>query len=817
MPSPTTSPAPEADARLGLLREQIAQAVAEQLCRADIDWDALELLGQPALRIEATLHDATSATAPPQTRRQRQAQPLPVLSHVIDLTEVVTHRSAASTPRTREQDINGNDSNALQPGSIPDKQVAGTIVPARAARQPVRDLAADSPSLRPGTPHANEISGTSGREPSLTTDQDADADEDVTENDTGVDDRHQENNPRKAISGLRPSRAPIQLVEDANTQRQMQVGDKSFPKRRKIEPAGYALKPSTLDKLIVGIWEQIHSTTTLNPQDLLGHVSSTPASDESGKGIAGRPTPAPTGEANAIQNPPSSLEIASLSMPGLSAHSNGNLGQAGQQSFSHKNIFCRRVTQASRTCRSIEVIVQARWIEHFEAHIEASKATSPSLSDTKHRKAALIEACHDFGWSEKELRNKMAVWRGYKEIKDAGGWSALVFAGMGIYRFCKYRIGFDKDSLQRLRNLRPALEVAADTMHPHWRQLLTVVDLPTQPMYTGHRHDWVVFPDGSVPVPLHTTYLQWDVNFNYKHIDESVVDEQQWGGDDPRWAPPMTMIRADATTQLPHSGGFAPGPESSLLATVSMPVCTVCDKEQSDDPRLNACMCFPSLFGCANPAPSPVQVFRTKERSNGLLALCAFERGSLVGEFVGLVTKGLENVDVMEGCTSPVQYSQGLSSASLSTSSYSPSPAGIPGGMRSPSRAGFPPPSLLSSTSSLSSSSKTSFIAHHHHGHHQRQQHHHYSQHQNKQQPGVRYQIWQGRQGNFTRFVNHSCNANAQYQTFTWLGTQRIILVSKGIEAGTEITVDYSDKYWKGLDKKCLCGEKSCRYRRGGS
>jgi hypothetical protein len=30
-----------------------------------------------------------------------------------------------------------------------------------------------------------------------------------------------------------------------------------------------------------------------------------------------------------------------------------------------------------------------------------------------------------------------------------------------------------------------------------------------------------------------------------------------------------------------------------------------------------------------------------------------------------------------------------------------------------------------------------------------------------------------------------------------WAGTQRIVLVSKGIEAGDEITVDYSDTYWK--------------------
>lgn len=707
----------------------------------------------------------------------------------------MTARPTAPTPRAVDHD----------------KHVAGTIVPSKTTRQPALGEPVVSVPPEMDTPLAMV--------------QDANADEegpgDDEEADDDDDDDSQDNNPRKAISGLRPSRAPVQLIEDANTQRQMQVGDKSFPKRRKVEPTGYALKPSTLDKLIVGIWEQIHSTTTLDPQDLLSQFVSTSAIEEPVKASAAATSPAdyssqaPASGTSDVAGPSSHLAVAPLSMTGLSTHKASNLGPAKPMPFSHNNIFCRRVTQASRTCRSIEVIVQARWVEHFEAHIDANKLTNPAMSDTKHRKAALVEACHDFGWTEKELRNKIAVWRGYKEIKDAGGWSALVFAGMGIYRFCKYRIGFDKDSLQRLRNLRPALEVAADTMHPNWRQLLAVVDLPIQPAYNGHRHDWVVFPDGSDPVPLFTTYLQWDVNFSYKHIDESVVDEQQWGGDDPRWAPPATMKRADTITGASRGGDVVPGIDSGAAATVSMPVCTVCDKEQSDDPRLNACMCFPSLFGCANPAPSPVQVFRTKGRSNGLLALCAFERGSPVGEFVGVVTKGLENVDVMEGCTSPAQYTQGSASGSASMSSYTTSAGSSSGGTRSPSRAGFHPPSLLSSTSSLSSSSKSSFIAHHHHNHQQRAQYHHYGQQQSKQQAGVRYQIWQGRQGNFTRFVNHSCNANAQYQTFTWLGTQRIILVSKGIEAGSEVTVDYSDKYWKGLDKKCLCGEKSCRYRGG--
>ena len=59
------------------------------------------------------------------------------------------------------------------------------------------------------------------------------------------------------------------------------------------------------------------------------------------------------------------------------------------------------------------------------------------------------------------------------------------------------------------------------------------------------------------------------------------------------------------------------------------------------------------------------------------------------------------------------------------------------------------------------------------------------------------YQIWQGKQGNHTRFVNHSCEPNSQYERFVWLGKQRTVLVSKGIEAGEEVTVDYGHTYWE--------------------
>lgn len=74
------------------------------------------------------------------------------------------------------------------------------------------------------------------------------------------------------------------------------------------------------------------------------------------------------------------------------------------------------------------------------------------------------------------------------------------------------------------------------------------------------------------------------------------------------------------------------------------------------------------------------------------------------------------------------------------------------------------------------------------------------------------YQIFQGRMGNFTRFINHSCRPNSQFQKFIWRGRERIITISRGVPAGSEITVDYSDYYWRQLNKNCLCGEPGCRF-----
>ncbi|KAJ9650988.1 hypothetical protein H2201_009291, partial [Coniosporium apollinis] len=236
---------------------------------------------------------------------------------------------------------------------------------------------------------------------------------------------------------------------------------------------------------------------------------------------------------------------------------------------------------------------------------------------------ALKEACEDFGWTEKELRNKMAVWRGYQEIKEAGGWVSLVFAGIGLYRFCKYRIGFSKEAMQRLQSLRRRFEVAADTLHPHWRELLSIIGEPSERVYDGHPHDWVV-SEKNEPIPLRQTYLQWDPNFTFKHLEESVIDEDAWG---PLWDPRR------------------PTPAATGVATSGAYICDVCGERQEDDPKGNYCRCFPALYGCIRKA-CPVQVFRTANgRNNGLEACLPFPRGTAIGEFTGLLTRHLTNTD----------------------------------------------------------------------------------------------------------------------------------------------------------------------------
>ncbi|KIW42966.1 hypothetical protein, variant [Exophiala oligosperma] len=486
---------------------------------------------------------------------------------------------------------------------------------------------------------------------------------------------------RKVVGGLRLARSapPTRVASpERETSRRLTSNFRHFPKRN-AQTTIYKQQMSPFERLIVGIWEQIHGTPELNPSDWVDLL-------------------------HQVNQPGATTSIWDVDSRHGIPDSRSILGDGN---FRRMNVCCRRITQASRQCRSLEVIVQAQWIQCYEEQVQKLMVEDPDLSLSKGRATVQAQACKDFGWSLKELRNKMAIWRGYDSIREAGGWVPLIFAGMGLYRFCKYRLGFCPQNIATLKRLRLRFEVAADTIHPEWRLLLSIIGKPTTRVYHGHPCDWVVSKD-SQPIPLADTYSQWTPAFRFEHLEESTIDEQAWGLIDPR-------------TENSHVQWTLPRQFS----------CKKCGSTQSNDVSTNECLCFPALFGSGLRKPCPVQVFRTENgRNNGLLACCPFERGAAIGEFVGVITQGIRHLDVMQ-CSGPA----------------------------------------------------------------------------------VTYQIWQGHKGNYTRFINHSCQPNSQYEPFLWLGVQRHVLVSKGILAGDEITVDYSDDYWNHLDKECLCGETSCRFK----
>lgn len=475
-------------------------------------------------------------------------------------------------------------------------------------------------------------------------------------------------------------RSAIEAAEESTPARQTKKSRQQTLSTHNTAPQEVSLKSNdgALDKLITGVWQALFSDTKLDPSEFSINVQ-TIANSEELKLLAG-----------------SEIEEADITT--------GDSTVAARSLFSRVNLIARRVSQTSRFCRALEVSVQARWVQCFDDRVQVlSRSHTPEVA----KKMTMGEACSDFGWSEKELRNKMCIWRGYQHIAKCGGYVTLIFAGPGLYRFCKYRLSFDDKTFAALHGLRAAFEVAADTLQPCWRRVLGFLGMSQERKYTGHLHDWVIRGPGNEPVPLATTYHQWDRNFSYRHIEGSVIDQDAWGDHDPR-------------------STCRPGASEALS-------CEVCHARQSDDSTQNGCRCFPALYGHSHARLPPVQIIQTSSgKNNGLFACLPFEAGEAVGEFVGELTTGITGLDVMFGQTEDASY-----------------------------------------------------------------------------------QIWQGRSGNYTRFVNHSCKPNAQYEHFNWRGTQRIVLVSQGIKASDEITVDYSDVYWKVSPSKILyvsCGRAARSY-----
>ncbi|KAK6365180.1 hypothetical protein LTS17_011412 [Exophiala oligosperma] len=66
--------------------------------------------------------------------------------------------------------------------------------------------------------------------------------------------------------------------------------------------------------------------------------------------------------------------------------------------------------------------------------------------------------------------------------------------------------------------------------------------------------------------------------------------------------------------------------------------------------------------------------------------------------------------------------------------------------------------------------------------------------------------------GNWTRYINHSCQPNASY-TFATVGRRRVILIQtlRDINFGEELTSDYGEGYFTNMNLECTCGAEKCR------
>ncbi|KAL9132500.1 MAG: hypothetical protein Q9175_006325 [Cornicularia normoerica] len=63
--------------------------------------------------------------------------------------------------------------------------------------------------------------------------------------------------------------------------------------------------------------------------------------------------------------------------------------------------------------------------------------------------------------------------------------------------------------------------------------------------------------------------------------------------------------------------------------------------------------------------------------------------------------------------------------------------------------------------------------------------------------------------GNWTRFINHSCEASTKFRTVTQGGRYRnVVQTVREIEMFEELTIDYGEGYWR--NRICECGAEKC-------
>lgn len=338
---------------------------------------------------------------------------------------------------------------------------------------------------------------------------------------------------------------PTRTDTHPSESRRLQASVNGIPQRKKRLTDAQKAEPLSMEKFIAGIWKQLYGSVQLTPS----------------------------------QSDMSSPRLARVNVMDSAA-------------FLAINKLCSQASTMGKAVRATEVIVQTHWVDCFEKRIAAIKLEKPQHSNMEAKVATLKEATTVLQCSNKELQNKLRIWRGYQELKNASGWVTLIFAGSGLYRYCKYRTtSLTVNLIAGLRKLQHSFEVAADTLHPRWRELLEVIGIQESCKWSGHPHDWVVC-EGHLPVTLRSTYEHLGSDFKFEHISDSQIDREKWGTIDPR-------RRTDLVGDVHFCGN--------------------CGNVQSDVALDNRCQCFPEIFGGAKHGVA-VQVFRAGTKNNGLVA-----------------------------------------------------------------------------------------------------------------------------------------------------------------------------------------------------
>lgn len=163
--------------------------------------------------------------------------------------------------------------------------------------------------------------------------------------------------------------------QDESSARQVHT-ETRFPLRKKPTKDTPVLEPTSTDKLIAGIWRQLFSSVQLSR-------SSSVCIHET-------------------------IEVSLLISQIIEPEVNIRTGVSGEV-FRAVNVLCKKYYNQSQSSRALEMIVQAYWIECYEARIAVIRLENPRYSSTEARMAALKEACAVLNWKEKDLRNRMFV------------------------------------------------------------------------------------------------------------------------------------------------------------------------------------------------------------------------------------------------------------------------------------------------------------------------------------------------------------------------------------------------------------------------